>query len=194
MNKNINKDVQLIYNKTKKNIDKHGHTILGTIDGKGNLERPFAYSIGASHSTNYEFISFFPVKDKGLSVVSKVINKIINTIKNDNFKVSSKIIKDDNIYYLPIIMYVLKDYEKKMIQSQWARQLEHDGFLNEFTKQNHELVVVIFSDKNGILPWDSKCESFWPDICPLPILASAELDITGNDNLMCKLENDLGID
>ena len=38
-------DVQAHYDKTAESIKKHGHTILGTVDGKGNLKRPFAYSI-----------------------------------------------------------------------------------------------------------------------------------------------------
>ena len=186
-------DIQYHYKKTKEDVDKYGHSIKGVIDGKGHLERPLAYSIGASLTTSYEFISFFPIKNKGLSIVARVINKIIDLIKRNKFEVDSKIINDEDIYYLPDVMYVLKDFEKEAVESNWARQLERDGFLSEFSTDNHQLVCLMFTDKNGNLPWDSKCENFWPDICPLPFLASAEYEITGNDNLMRKAEDDLGL-
>ena len=186
-------DIQYHYDKTKEDINKHGHSIKGVVDGKGHLERPLAYSIGASLTTGYEFVSFFPIKNKGLSIVARVINKIIDLIKYNKFEVGSKIINDEDIYYLPVVMYVLKDFEKEAVESNWARQLERDGFLSEFSTDNHQLVCLMFTDKNGNLPWDSKCENFWPDICPLPFLASAEYEITGNDNLMRKAEDDLGL-
>ena len=186
-------DIQYHYDKTKEDIGKHGHSIKGVVDGKGHLERPLAYSIGASLTTNYEFVSFFPVKNKGLSIVAKVINKIIELIKCDRFEVDSKIIDDKDIYYLPVVMYVLKDFEREAVESNWAKQLERDGFLSEFSTDNHQLVCLIFTDKDGNLPWNSKCGNFWPDICPLPFLASAEYEITGKDNLMRKAEDDLGL-
>jgi len=186
-------DIQYHYDKTKEDINKHGHSIKGIVDGKGHLERPLAYSIGASLTTSYEFISFFPIKNKGLSIVARVINKIIDLIKLNKFEVDSKIINDEDIYYLPVVMYVLKDFEKEAVESNWARQLKKDGFLSEFSTDNHQLVCLMFTDKNGNLPWDSKCENFWPDICPLPFLASAEYEITGDDNLMRKAEDDLGL-
>jgi len=39
----------------------------------------------------------------------------------------------------------------------------------------------------------NKCGNFWPDFSPLPFLTSAEYEITGEDNLMRKAENDLGL-
>tara|TARA_Y100000994_G_scaffold80878_1_gene66678 strand:+ start:2481 stop:3074 length:594 start_codon:yes stop_codon:yes gene_type:complete len=186
-------DIQYHYNKTKEDIREHGHSIKGTIDGEGHLERPFAYSLGASFNTNYEFISFFPIKNKGLSIVAKVMNKIINLVQNENYELSSKIIDDSHIYYLPVVMYVLKDFEQEVIQSNWAKQLNKDSFLSEFCTKDHNLVLLIFTDKDGNLPWNPKCENFWPDICPLPFLAAAEYEITGEDNLLRKAEDDFNI-
>jgi len=186
------KDIQYHYNKTKEDIDKRGHSIKGTVDGKEHLERPFAYTIGASYTTGFEYISFFPVKGEGLAVVAKVMNKIISLVKNNKFKISSQIINDKRIYDLPLILFVLDEYQKEMVESHWVKQLERGGFLSEFSKDDHQLVLLIFSDKEGKLPWSPECGSFWPDMCPLPFLASAELKITGKDNLLRKCENELG--
>ena len=49
-------DMQAHYDKTAQKINKFGHTILGTIDGKGNLKRPFAYSLGAPPSGDIFYI------------------------------------------------------------------------------------------------------------------------------------------
>jgi len=187
------KDIQYHYDKTKQDIEKHGHSIKGTIDGGGYLERPFAYSVGASFDLNHEFISFFPIKNKGLSIVSNVMNKIIDSVKHNKLEINSQIIKNENIYYLPVVMYVVSDFEKKTIKSKWAKQLERDSFLAEFSTNDHQLVLLIFTDKHGNLPWSPDCENFWPNICPLPFLASAEYKITGKDTLLSKAEQDLGI-
>ena len=42
-------------------IKKFGHTISGTVDGKGSLERPFAHTFGASFTLGFELICFFPI-------------------------------------------------------------------------------------------------------------------------------------
>ena len=70
-------EIQDEYNNISEKIKKHGHTILGTVDGKGNLKRPFAYTLGASFTTGSEFLSFFPIKGKGLSIISGIMNRII---------------------------------------------------------------------------------------------------------------------
>ena len=46
------------YNNISGKIKKHGHTILGTVDGKGNLKRPFAYSLGAPPSGDISLYTF----------------------------------------------------------------------------------------------------------------------------------------
>ena len=51
------KNIQYHYDKTKEDIDKYGHSIKGVIGGKHD-DRPFAYSIGASFTTGFEYISF----------------------------------------------------------------------------------------------------------------------------------------
>ena len=92
------------YNNISEKIKKHGHTILGTVDGKGNLKRPFAYTLGASFTTGSEFLSFFPIKGKGMSVISGIINRIIRLVKDGDLTLSSQILNDERVYNLPITM------------------------------------------------------------------------------------------
>ena len=179
------------YDKVSGLIEKHGHTILGTVDGKGNLERPFAYSIGASFSIGAEIICFFPLKGKGLEIVSGVINKVISSLKMKNLNIESQIINDKNIYYLPIAMVVMDDEEKEMVESVWPQQLLRDSLLSEYSTDDHKLIVLIATDKDGLFPWDQGCSSYWPDICPHPIAATAQLELTGDDSLLTKLEDRL---
>tara|TARA_Y100001960_G_C14593377_1_gene786866 strand:+ start:196 stop:906 length:711 start_codon:yes stop_codon:yes gene_type:complete len=190
----LNLEIQKHYKKVKENINNYGHSINGCIDGKGHLERPFVHTIGASFKLGYEFFTFFPVKGKGLDVASKTLNSIIASIKEKKISIVSQIINDKNIYYLPLVMYVLNDTEKETIESNWAMQLERDGFLSEFSTDDHKLVLIIFTDKDGILPWDPNCGSYWPQICPPPFIASAQLEITGNDDMLCMLEKNMSLD
>ena len=55
------KDVIDTYKNLKKNIDKYGFTVSGTVDGEGALERPFAHTFGFSFISGYELICFFPL-------------------------------------------------------------------------------------------------------------------------------------
>ena len=51
-------DMQAHYDKTAQKINKFGHTILGTVDGKGNLKSPFAYSLGPPPSGDISLYTF----------------------------------------------------------------------------------------------------------------------------------------
>ncbi len=186
-------DVQAHYDKTAESIKKHGHTILGTVDGKGNLKRPFAYTLGASFTTGSEFLSFFPIKGKGMSVISGIMNRIIRLVIDGDLTLSSQILNDERVYNLPIAMVVLDNEIKEMIESTWPQQLLRDAFLAEFSTDDHQLVVLIASDKDGNLPWEPGCGSFWPDMCPPPLVATAQEILTGDDSLMQQLEEKLGI-
>jgi len=187
-------DVQAHYDKTAESIKKHGHTILGTVDGKGNLNRPFAYTLGASFSTGSEYLCFFPIKGKGIEVISGIMNKLIGVIQDGSLTLKSQILNDDRIYGLPIGMVILDDAIKEMVESTWPQQLLRDAFLAEFSTDDHQLVVLIASDKDGNLPWDPGCGSFWPDMCPPPLVATAQEILGGDDSLMRQLEEKLGID
>ena len=103
----------------------------------------------------------------------------------------SQIINNESIYYLPVVMYILEEAERTLAESFWFNQLKRDGFLSEFTTENHELTILIFTDKHGTVPWDSTCESYWPDICPAPILAAAQHKIIGDDTLYKKLQKNI---
>jgi tetratricopeptide (TPR) repeat protein len=81
-----------------------------------------------------------------------------------------------------------------MVESTWPQQLLRDAFLAEFSTDDHQLVVLIASDKDGNLPWDPGCGSFWPDMCPPPLVATAQEILGGDDSLMRQLEEKLGID
>jgi tetratricopeptide (TPR) repeat protein len=181
------------YNNISGKIKKHGHTILGTVDGKGNLKRPFAYTLGASFTTGSEFLSFFPIKGKGMSVISGIINRIIRLVKDGDLTLSSQILNDERVYNLPIAIVVLDNDIKEMIESTWPQQLQRDAFLAEFSTDDHQLVSIIASDKDGNLPWEPECGSFWPDMCPPPLVATAQEILTGDDSVMQRLENKLGI-
>ena len=181
-------DIKDYYDKIRNNIKKHGHVIQGTVDGKDALERPFAYTIGASFKTGAEFLCFFPIKGKGLSIITGIINRILDAVKEGNFTLSSQIINDNHIYNLPIAMLVLEEEIKQDVESVWPRQLERDGFLAEFSTNDHKLILLICTDKNGNFPWDEKCESYWPQLCPPPFVAMAQEQLTGDDSLLCRLE------
>ena len=182
------------YNNISEKIKKHGHTILGTVDGKGNLKRPFAYSLGASFSTGAEFLSFFPIKGEGIAVISGIMNRIIRLVQDGDLTINSEILNDERVYGLPIAMVVLDDNFKDMVESTWPQQLQRDAFLAEFSTDDHQLVSLIASDKDGNLPWDPGCGSYWPDMCPPPLVATAQEILTGDDSLMRQLEEELGID
>ena len=196
MNPNLEKvpaEMQNFYNKIVKKIKKNGHTILGTVDGKGNLKRPFAYTIGASYKVGAEFLSFFPIKGKGITTISKIMDRIIELIQKGDMNLKSQIIKEANVYSLPIAMLVLDNEIKKMVESTWPQQLQRDAFLSEFSTDDHQLVTLIASDKNGNLPWEPMCGSYWPEICPKPLVATAQEIFSGNNSLMEDLEKELGI-
>ena len=182
------KEAVNFYKKSKKKIEKHGYMITGTIAGKDSLERPLAYTIGSSIKTGFEFVSFFPVKQQKDDPGTKIVSKVINNIISKEYTIDNQIIDDEEIYYLPIAMLLLDENTKNDVESIWACQLERDALLSEFSTDDHKLVLLIFTDKNGNLPWKEKCESYWPLICPPPLVAMAELAITGQDKLLSKLE------
>ena len=186
-------EIKTHYDKIRNKIKKHGHVIQGTVDGKDALERPFAYTIGASFIIGAELLCFFPIKGKGISIITGVINRILDVIKEGNLTLSSQILNDNHIYYLPIAMLVLEEEIKQDTESVWPRQLERDGFLSEFSTNDHKLILLICTDKNGNFPWDEKCESYWPQLCPPPLVAMAQEQLTGDDSLLCKLEESLDI-
>jgi len=186
-------EIKTHYDKIRNKIKKHGHTIQGVVDGKDALERPFAYTIGASFITGAELLCFFPIKGKGLSIIGGIINRILDAVKEGGLTLNSQILNDFHIYHLPIAMLVLEEEIKQDIESIWPRQLERDGILAEFSTNDHKLVLLICTDKNGNFPWDEKCESYWPQLCPPPLAAMAQEQLTGNDSLLQKLEEGYGI-
>jgi len=174
-------------------IKKFGHTISGTVDGKGSLERPFAHTFGASFALGFELICFFPIKDKGLKIVGTIFNKIIELAKSKEIDIKNQIINDERIYELPLAMLILDEELQKDIEKVWAKQLERGSLCSKFSTNDHQLILIIASDKDGILPWEENCSSYWPQMCPPPIVAIAQEEITGNDSLLSKLEKDYKI-
>ena len=49
--------------------------------------------------------------------------------------------------------------------------------------------LIVRTDKNGNFPWDEDCESYWPEMCPPPLAAMAQMSILGEDTLLTKLES-----
>ena len=173
-------DMQDQYDKTAKMIKKHGHTITGIKDLR------LAYTLGSSFSIGAEFLSFFPLDDKGLSIISGIMNRIISLAQNGNLTLKSQILNDESVYNLPIGMVALIDDVKDMAESKWAGQLQRDAFLAEFSTDEHELFLLIASDKNGKLPWEPECESYWPDICPPSLVSIAQKILTGDDDFLIR--------
>ncbi len=182
------KDVVDTFNKLKEKIDKFGHTTSGTVDGKGALERPFAHTFGFSFSSGYELICFFPIKNKGLAVVGNIFNNIIDGVKSNALQISDQIINDKSVYYLPLAMHVFDKDTQKDVEKVWAKQLERDGAFSELSTDNHKLVLIIATDKKGNFPWQDGCESYWPQMCPPPLTAMAQMTILEEDTLLSKLE------
>lgn len=187
------KDVIDTYKNLKKNIDKYGFTVSGTVDGEGALERPFAHTFGFSFISGYELICFFPIKNEGLSVVGGFLNKIVESVKLNEISITDQIINKESIYYLPLAMHVLDDETQKDVERVWAKQLERDGAFSELSTDNHKLALIIATDKNGNFPWEEGCESYWPQMCPPPLVAMAQMEIFGQDTLLSKLEVDYKI-
>ena len=186
-------DVAKHYKKIEEKIKKFGHTTSGTVDGEGALERPFAHTFGASFTTGYEFMSFFPIKGKGLEVVGTIFNKIIKLVQDKKLEVDNQILNEDRIYYLPLAMFVLDRETQKDVERVWAKQLERDAVFSKFSTDDHRLVLLIASDKDGVLPWEEGCSSYWPQMCPPPLVAMAQLAINKEDTLLSKLEIEYGI-
>ena len=53
-------EIQDQYDKTAETIKKHGHTIKSVVDGKGNLEWPFAYTLAHLSPPVLNFFLFSP--------------------------------------------------------------------------------------------------------------------------------------
>jgi len=187
------KDVIETYKNLKKRIDKYGFTVSGTIDGEGALERPFAHTFGFSFISGYELICFFPIKNEGLSMVGGFLNKIVESVKSNELSIIDQIIEKESIYYLPLAMHVLDSETQKDVERVWAKQLERDGAFSELSTDNHRLALIIATDKNGNFPWEEDCESYWPQMCPPPLAAMAQMAILGEDTLLSKLEVDYKI-
>tara|TARA_B100000401_G_scaffold80610_1_gene50711 strand:- start:4231 stop:4854 length:624 start_codon:yes stop_codon:yes gene_type:complete len=183
------KDVIETYKNLKKKIDEYGFTVSGTVDGEGALERPFAHTFGFSFISGFEIICFFPIKDKGLSIVGGFLNKIVEKVKLNEMSITDQIIDQESIYYLPLAMHVFDDETQKDVERVWAKQLERDGAFSELSTDNHKLALIIATDKNGNFPWDEDCESYWPEMCPPPLAAMAQMAILGEDTLLTKLES-----
>jgi len=73
----------------------------------------FCIYIGASFTTGAEFLSFFPIKGKGLSVISGTMNRIIRLVQDGDLSLKSEILNDEYVYNLPIAMVVLDDNIKE---------------------------------------------------------------------------------
>ena len=174
-------------------IKKFGHTVSGTVDGEGSLERPFAHTFGVSFTLGFELICFFPIKDKGLKIVGTIFNKIVELAKSKELDIKNQILNDERIYELPLAMLILDEELQKDIEKVWAKQLERDSLCSKFSTNDHQLILIIASDKDGILPWEENCSSYWPQMCPPPIGAIAQEIITGDDSLLSKLEKDYNI-
>ena len=179
-------EIQDQYDKTAETIKKHGHTIKGIKD----LRLGLAYTLGASFSTGAEFLSFFPLGGKGLSIIGGIMNQIIRLVQNGSLTLKSQILNDASIYYLPIGMVALIDDVKDMAESKWAGQLQRDAFLAEFSTEDHQLFLLLASDKDGNLPWEPECGNYWPDICPPPLVAIAQEILTGDDDFLMRKSKD----
>ena len=84
-------------------VKKHGHVIKGIKD----LRLGVAYTIGASNSIGAEFVSFFPLKGDGINVITKIINKLVELIKNDPKLMKSQIFNNKDLYGLPFGFVIL---------------------------------------------------------------------------------------
>ncbi len=186
-------DIAKTYKSVQEKIKKFGHTTNASVDGEGSLERPFAHTLGFSNTSGYEIMSFFPIKNDGLTIIGTIFNRIISQYKAGDLKIDDQILNNKLIYELPLAMHVVDKEVQKDIERVWAKQLERDGFLAEFSTDDHRLILIIASDKNGVLPWEEECESYWPEMCPPPLAAMAQMAILGKDTLLSKLEEDYKI-
>ena len=177
-------DVQDQYDKTAKMIKKHGHTIKGIKDLR------LAYTLGASFGIGAEFFSFFPLGGEGLPTIGGIMNRIIGLVQDGDLTLTSQILNNESVYYLPIGMVVLTDDIKDMAESEWAGQLQRDAFLAEFSTDDHQLFLLLASDKDGNMPWEPECGNYWPDICPRPLVSLAQEILTGDDDFLERMNKE----
>ena len=93
------------YDQTSIMVKKHGHVIKGIKD----LRLGVAYTIGTSNSIGAEFVSFFPLKGEGINVITKIINKLVELIKNDPKVMKSQIFNNKDLYGLPFGFVILPE-------------------------------------------------------------------------------------
>ena len=174
------------YDKTAELIKEHGHVIKGIKE----LRLGVAYTVGASNSIGAEFISFFPLSGKGFSVIGKIINNLIKLIQNKPQIMKSQIFTDETIYELPFGFIILPEKEKIHAQSEYECQLQRDALLSDFSTDNHDLILLLFSDKYGKMPWEEDCGNFWPSICPRSLVDLSQKVLTGESNFEDRMKKD----
>ena len=174
------------YDKTAKLIKEHGHIIKGIKE----LRLGVTYTVGASNSIGAEFISFFPLSGKGFSVIGKIINKLIKLIQNKSQIMKSQIFTDKTIYELPFGFVILPEKEKLYAESEYACQLQRDALLSDFSTDNHNLILLLFSDKYGKMPWEEDCDNFWPRICPRSLVDLSQKLLIGESDFEDKMKKD----
>ncbi len=169
-------------------VKKHGHVIKGIKD----LRLGVAYTIGVSNSIGAEFISFFPLKGDGLNIISKIINKLVKLIKSDPEVMKSQFFNNQDLYELPFCFVILPGKNKQFAELEFACQLQSDALLSDFSSKDHELVLLLFTDKYGKMPWEEDCDNYWPYICPDSLVTISQKILTGetaNKNIL-NIDND----
>ena len=62
--------------------------------------------------------------------------------------------------------------------------------LSEFSTENHKLILILFSDKNGKMPWEEDCDNFWQRICPSLLVDLSQKILTGESDFEEKIKKD----
>ena len=163
------------YDKTAQLIKEHGHIIKGIRE----LRLGVSYTIGASNSIGAEFVSFFPLKGEGINVITKIINKLVKLIKNDPEVMKSQIFNNKDLYGLPFGFVILPEKNKQFAESEYACQLQSDALLSDFSSRDHKLILLLFTDKYGKMPWEEGCNNYWPYICPDSLVRISQKILTG---------------
>ena len=84
-----------------------------------------------------------------------------------------------DLYELPFCFVILPWKNKQFAELEYACQLQSDALLSDFSSKDHELILLLFTDKYGKMPWEEDCDNYWPYICPDSLVTISIIDEIG---------------
>ena len=126
------------------NIEKHGWQFQFVFDSNG-VNQDFSYSIGFEQSYNHPEIMIFGLKrEKMHSILGEMANDIKNgRVFEPNIKIKDIISGEYEVMLKPIKESLLPEYA---------------GIATRYYQKPFRLYVMLWPDKNNVLPTENNCE------------------------------------